>query len=192
MEISSYSQTDSLSFPLPLYHSVRIGEAAAKDGSRFFLYAGLTKERVAELKRLSFNETDAELQHYTSDRARFGTGSYEEWYAKGRTPFALVAAETDELAALVLLGQKLIDSRPDKNYHTISYRCYPHFRGRGLMKKFAVYAIEVYTKRMPEIKLWARILTENAASQGLAKHLGFAIDEALSDRKNHQLIMIRQ
>jgi len=37
MKISSYAQTDSLSFPLPLYQSVLIGEAVAKDGSRFFM-----------------------------------------------------------------------------------------------------------------------------------------------------------
>lgn len=192
MEISSYSQTDSLSFPLPLYHSIRIGEAMAKDGSRFFLEIGLTRERVAELKRLSLDETDTELQHSTSDRARFGTGSYEAWYAKCRTPFALVAVETGELAALVWFGPKSVGSLPEKNKHTISYRSYPHFRGKGLMKKFAAYAREVYMKKNPKITLWAGIKTGNAASETLAKGLGFLVDEKLRDRKNNRLILIRQ
>jgi len=209
MEITSYNTTESLSLPLPLYQSVKIGEATGKDGTRFFIFAGLDKKLSADLKTLSLDESDVELQKNTSDRERFGLGSYESWYAKDRVPFALVNAETDELAAIAWFGPKALGRKsqkhlsekekqenenliPNENWHTISYRCYPHFRGKGLMKGFVGFAMNLYIKRNPGIKIWAGINSENMASDALASGLGFKVDEEASDREKHWLVMIKE
>lgn len=208
MEVVPYRQTDSLHFPLPLYHSVCIGEATRNGVGRFFIFAGLDQERVAELKALSLDEGDTELQKNTADRIRFGTNSYEDWYAKERTPFMLVDNKTKALSALAWFGPKplgqksgryapsqssagKIPLRSVENWHTISYRCYPHFRGKGLMKSFVTFVMKIYTQHMPRVRIWAGINTENAASEKLAKDLGFTPMEEISDRKNKWLVMIK-
>lgn len=206
MEIKPYT-SESLSFPLPLYNSVRIGEATGKDGVRFFIYAGLSKALASELKTLSLDLNDAALQDNTSDRERFGIGSYETWYMKNRTPFALVDAETGSLAAFAWFGPKALGIKSQKNlknkkaettapnkenWHTVSYRCYPRFRGKGLMKGFVGFAMDIYMKKFPNIKIWAGIKTENMASDALASSLGFKPDEKASDPDTHWLVMVKE
>jgi len=209
MEITPNNPTESLSFPLSLYKSVKIGEATGKDGARFFIFVGLDKKLAGELKKLSLDESDVELQKNTSDRERFGAGSYEAWYAKDRVPFALTSAKTGELAAIAWFGPKALGRKsqkhlsekekqenenliPNENWHTISYRCYPHFRGKGLMKGFVGFAMNLYIKHNPGIKIWAGINSENMASDALATGLGFQVDEDASDRAAHWLVMIKQ
>lgn|SRR3989338_3644229 len=209
MEVNPSHTTESLSFPLPMYSSVCIGEATSKEGIRFFIFAGLNAELAAELKTLSLDPNDTALQDNTSDRERFGIGSYETWYAKDRTPFALVDAETNSLAALTWFGPKPLGEKPQKspppksvgkstehlkeNWHTISYRCYPRFRGKGLMKGFVGFVMDMYMKNFPKIKLWAGVKPENMASAGaLALSLGFQLSEKASDKNAGWLVMVKE
>ena len=193
MKINSYHRTDSLSFPLPLHHSICIGEAIWNEEGRFFIFAGLDERLVTELKRLSQDTRDTELRKHTSDRARFGKGAYEEWYAKGRTPFALIEQKTGALAALAWLGPKAMpagSAPPLPNQQTLAYRCYPKFRGRGLMKDFVNFVITTYLASVPNATLWTEVNTENTASSALAEKLGFkTIKTKETERK--KIIMIR-
>ena len=92
--------------PIPIYTSARIGSMRSRDGETFTMYAGLEIDQVAQLRAYSLDETDEEIQKNTSDRQRFGEGSYEKWYAKGRVPFALVHDATGTLAAITWFGPK--------------------------------------------------------------------------------------
>lgn len=207
MEISSILQ--SFALPLPLYNSVRIGEALSKDGDQFSIHAGLNREHAKRLKELSLDENDSDLQKNTSDRERFGEGSYEEWYAKSRTPFALVHTATNDLAGIAWFGPKPLGRKSLKhltdeelaldeksldagNWHTISYRCYPNFRGKGLMKAFVGFSMDLYVRSIPDVRLWAGINTENTASDALALSLGFRPLEEISDRQANWLVMVKE
>src|SRR3989338_91054 len=208
MEITPLKSNLSPSFPLPIYQSIKIGEAINEEGGRFFIVAGLGKEKAKELKTLSSDILDIELQNFTSDRERFVQGSYETWYAKDRTPFALIDTKNNALAAIVWFGPKPLGEKSEnpseedahQNYtldkkekwHTISYRCYPLYRGKHLMKDFAKYVMTIYLNSRGGIKLWAAIKTDNVKNGGLASSLGFKIHEKLTDLKNHRLVMIRE
>lgn len=191
MEIKPYSLSESLTFPLPLYESMPIADAVGKDGDHFVIYAGLDKHMVAQLKHYSLSEEDPDLHENTSDRKRFGEGSYEEWYEKGRTPFALMHEETDSLIALVWFGPKPVGAKSLKylsdkererektlatqagDWHTISYRSYNPFRGKGYMKVFVQFVIDTYLSAFPKAKLWSIFNTKNIASMKLAEKIGF-------------------
>lgn len=173
---------------LGLYESRELGTAENENG-RFKIVEGLTKELVEQLKERSLDLSDVELKK-TSDYERFGIGSYEEWRGiKERTMFALVT-DTGTLAAIAWLGPKPLarksmkhlpkeEARRDERsldsgaWHTIVYRSYAPFRGKGLMKDFVRFVMEKYQSRYPGSKLWAGIFTDNPASIGLSKALGF-------------------
>lgn len=208
MEITS-KENIKLKFPLPIYDTVLIGNAVADDGESFSMFVGLDKDMVAQLRNLSVDESDTELQKNTSDFKRFGVGFYKDWYRNKRTPFVLVKDDTKELAAIVWFGPKPLGRKSLKhlsekellvnestldteNWYTISYRCYPHFRGKGLTKKFVIFATDIYTKNTSHIKLWAGINDENAASVTLAESLGLKVVEELSDRAEHFLVMTKE
>ena len=199
----------SYTLPLPIFTTVCLGTLSGKTGEVFTLYAGLSQKMVLDLKQKSLDESDVEIQKNTSDRERFGLGSYEQWYAKDRTPYALVHEATGALAALVWFGPKPLGRKSLKhlspeermedersmgsdNWHTIVYRAYPPFRGQGIMKKFAMTCIDEYRTHFRDAKLWAGIHSENPASEGLATALGFTVDEGLSDRTTHHLVMTRE
>ncbi|HEY9584951.1 MAG TPA: GNAT family N-acetyltransferase [Candidatus Paceibacterota bacterium] len=209
MEVTPNNQAEPLAFPLPLFKSVRIGEALGKDGSRFFIFAGLDEKMAEELKTLSLDESDTDLQQNTSDQKRFGEGEYKNWYEKNRTPFALIHATTNDLAAIAWFGPKALGQKSEKYltekektavknspaetaWHTISYRCYPRFRGKGLMKGFVRFVMNLYIKKNPNIKLWAGLDAKNVASGGLAAALGFKPDEQHSDPDKHWLVMVKE
>ena len=189
MEISTNSATFPPQLPLPLYSAVRVGEASSGGGEIFSLYIGLDKNVVAKLKKLSLDPTDIELDANTSDRKRFGEGSYEDWYAKKRVPFALVHEKTGALAALAWYGPKPLGRKSLKHlsdteralegaqkedvWHTIVFRSYPPFRGKGLMRDFILTTMDIYRHYFPEAKLWAGIQDINPASIALAERLGF-------------------
>ena len=97
---------EKIQLPLPIYSSFPVGLVNAKDGEEFSVIVGLDKDLVAQLKEKSLDESDVEIQSHTSDRKRFGEGSYEEWYAKERTPFSLVEKKTGALAGLAWFGPK--------------------------------------------------------------------------------------
>ncbi len=211
MEIKSKLSPRLPKLPLSIYKSIKIGEAVSKDGENFSIFIGLDKKIVSQLKTLSLDKKDEELQKNTGDRKRFGEGSYSDWYKKNRIPFILVHTSTAALAVLVWFGPKMLGKKSIKyqkskeltkeeielpkdkieNWHTISYRAYPNFRGKGLTKKFATSVIEIYMKKFPNIKLWSGIDARNAASRKLAESLGFKILEKLSDRKENWLVMVK-
>lgn len=194
--------------PFPLYETVEIANATGDDQKTFHITMGLNKELVAQLRAYSMNPADKELT-ITSDRERFGEGSYETWYAKGRTPFALVDDASEALAAIVWFGPKPLGRKPLKllskkerqederlldagDWHTIVFRSYPPFRGKGLMKDLIRFTIMRYKEIYPEAKLWASIDARNAASMTLAVKLGFTKQETqVDDAENGRIIMIQ-
>ncbi len=180
----------NLTFPLPLpiYNSIPVGEAVSRDGEHFSIFIGLDEKMVEKLKALSSDESDTELQENTSDQKRFALGSYADWYEKSRTPFALIHTETSSLAALVWLGPKPLEKMPG-DWHTVGWRSYPDFRGKGLMKTFAQFAMDVYQKNVPGIKIWIVTKKGNTGSAKLATSLGFQVLEEASDKKS--LIMVK-
>lgn len=180
--------------PLPLYESVELGSAESADGAQFTVKEGLDAELIKQLRERALDLSDTELQK-TSDYERFGKGAYEDWYAsKERTMFALVEKETGALAALAWFGPKPLGRKSMKHlseeerkeneremdsgsWHTVVYRSYAPYRGKGLMKDFIRFCTEEYGKRHPGMKLWAGIFAANPASMGLATALGFKVSE---------------
>jgi RimJ/RimL family protein N-acetyltransferase len=185
------------------FDAVEIGQAEQK-GELFSITLGLDAGSVAELRKLSLDTSDPALQENTSDLKRFGTGSYEEWYAKKRFPFALVHKKTGALAAFVWFGPKELGRKSMKHlsaeelaqekeaatgdWHTIAFRSYPPFRGTGIMKEFVRTATDVYLKYFPEAKLWTSNNRANTASVGLSEKLGYKIDESLSDKETVTMV----
>lgn len=187
-----------------MYDRAVIGSLTSRDGEAFDIVFGLDKVLVEQLVKYSLNTSDVELQKHTSDHQRFGNGSYEEWFGKGRTPYALVSAG-NELAALAWFGPKPIGrkslrylseaelkeeySQPTGDAHTVVYRSYGQFRGKGLMTRFMQFAIQDYKARYPEAKLWAGVSSHNEASVALANKLGFIYSEEYSDPENNWAAM---
>lgn len=204
-DIQALEAAKSVSLPLPIYESVNIGTMHSRDGEEFTICAGLSRDVVDQLRRLSLDERDEEIQKNTSDRERFGTGSYEKWYGKDRTPFCLLGP-SGTLAALVWYGPKQLGRKSLKHltqeerlqdertlshddWHTIVYRAYNPYRGKGLMKSFTKFTMDVYRRVYPRAKLWAGIHAENPASLGLAEALGFRVDETRSDKETHHYVL---
>lgn len=196
-----------MQLPLPLYDSVPLGTVTDRTGERFTLVAGLSRELVGQLVERSLDTSDVEIQQNTSDRERFGTGSYEAWYGKGRVPFALVHDATGKLAALAWygpkpLGRKSLKHLPPEervqderamdadNWHTVVYRSYPPYRGQGVMKGFVRETMRLYREAYPQARFWAGIHSENPASIGLATALGFVIDPECSNLAEHHTVMV--
>ena len=193
--------------PLSLFESRIIGTMKSEDGETFSITIGLNQEIVNQLKERSLDTTDEDLQKNTSDYQRFGTGSYEEWYAKDRTPFALVN-QKGSLAALAWFGPKPLgrkslrhlsdvelkkENEQEKGvWHTIVYRSYAPYRGKKLMVPFMRFAIGEYKKQYPEAKLWAGVSTDNVGSLALAQRLGFKVDPASVDHASHWCALIEE
>lgn len=189
MKIIHKDNIKNFSLPLPVFTSVHIADAIGKDGAEFSIFIGMEKKYVEQLRLLSLDEQDTDLQTNTRDRVRFGEGSYEEWYEKNRTPFILIHKQSDALAALVWFGPEELVVNED-NWHTVAWRSYPIFRGKGLMKNFIQFAMDIYIKKVPDIKIWAVLKRENVGSAKLAANLGFYLSEEYSD--DIVLVMIRK
>lgn len=193
--------SEHLALPPGIYDAFQVGTLQSRDGDEFNIYAGLDHYMIEQLKERSLDASDTDIQRHTSDRQRFGEGSYEKWYGKKRTPFTLVHARTNALAGLVWFGPKplgrkslryLSDSeradehaQEDGGWHTIVYRSYAPFRGAGLMTAFTRFAINMYRRAYPGAKLWAGISDENLASRALITKLGFERDAGSSDEAAH-------
>ncbi len=192
--------------PIPIYTAVRMGTMRSRDGDLFEIKVGLDDSLVIQLKEKSLDVTDVEIQNNTSDRERFGEGSYQEWYEKGRVPFALIDA-AGNLAALAWFGPKPLGRKSLKHltaveraqderqldagdWHTIVYRAYNPYRGKGLMKAFVKFAMDSYRAAYPHSKIWAGIYAENPASRGLVERLGFKECADLSDASSHETVMV--
>jgi len=203
MKIIPKENLPDFSLPLPIYSAIRVADAIAQDGEEFDVYVGLEKKYIEQLKKLSLDKNDVDLQNHTGDRARFGEGSYEVWYERGRTPFCLINKRSDTLASLVWfgpkpLGEKSIKFRKDREYekqniwHTISCRSYPPFRGKRNMGGFVKFAIDIYKKHFPNIMLWAGTDDRNIAMVKLVKEIGFEVDQENSDLPEHWLVTVKK
>lgn len=203
MEITPKENIKSLKFPLPIYSIIHIADAVSRDGKEFSIVVGLDKDMIAQLKELSLDDNDVDLQKNTGDKKRFGEGSYEDWYKKGRIPFILVHKNTNALAALIWFGAKPLGKKSikfgegseivnkEKDWHTLALRSYPPYRGKGLMKDFAKFTIDFYEKKFPNAKLWEGMDSRNNAIIKLNTELGFTTNEASSDRESNWLIMVK-
>jgi len=189
--------------PLPIYRSIRIADAIGRDGEEFGIFVGLNGKCVEQLKKFSLDDLDVDLQNNTGDKKRFGEGLYEDWYTKSRTPFCLVHKQTDALAALVWFGPKSIGKKSIKfgeeekdeiqnSWHTISCRSYIPFRGKGIMKNFTEFVMDVYKKQFSNINFWAGMDDRNKAVLKLFLELDFGIDEENSDLNSNWLIMTKK
>lgn len=193
--------------PPPIFTSEIIAEATAKGGALFRITLGLNEDGVQQIRQYALDESDEALA-MTSDRKRFGEGSYETWYQKNRTPFALIHAHTGKVAAFAWFGPKPLGKKSMKylsqeeqhedtvkanseNWHTISYRSYGAFRGTGLMTPFVTYVTDFYTNAMEGAKIWAIINADNPASAALAQKIGFkSVGEENSDPEF--LVMVKE
>ncbi|MFA6520539.1 MAG: hypothetical protein WCT44_02960 [Candidatus Paceibacterota bacterium] len=202
MKIIPRDNLPTFSLPLPIFSSIHIADAICQRGEEYDVFVGLGKEYVEQLKQLSLDESDVDLQNSTGDRNRFGVGSYEDWYKKGRTPFCLVHKQTDALAAVIWIGPKPLGIKSQKfgkdekyktqnEWHTISWRSYPVFRGRGMMKNFTKFVMDTYRMKFPNMKLWAGMDDRNTAMFKLSSELGFEADESSSDLANNWLVMVK-
>ncbi len=188
----------------PIFERATIGEINARDNEAFDVVIGLDRSLVEQLVAYSTDEADMDLRAHTSDSHRFGKGSYEEWFSKGRTPYAAVSGN-GVLAALAWFGPKPIGrkslrylseaelkeeySQARGDAHTVVYRSYGAYRGRGLMTKFMQFVIQDYKARHPDAKLWAGVSSHNEASVALSKKLGFVYSEEYSDPDNNWAAM---
>ncbi|MDP9249680.1 MAG: hypothetical protein M3M85_04210 [bacterium] len=208
MKINPREKAESYSLPLPIYQSFHIADAFNKQGEEFGILVGLDKKYVEELRALSADETDTDLQNFTSDRKRFVEGTYEHWYQKNRSLYALIHKQSDNLAALVWFGPKPLGKKSMKfenaseeessdagnsqsEWHTISFRAYSNHRGTGMMKRFTEFAMAEYKKQFPNVKFWAGTDDRNDGSVGLLQSLGYHIDSECSDLVEHWLIMVK-
>src|SRR3989344_4074935 len=108
MKIIPRDNLPDFSLPLPIFTSVHIADAISSDGDEFDVLVGLDKKYADQLRELSEDESDVDLQNFTGDRRRFVEKTYEHWYKKVRTPFALIHKQTDSLAAIIWFGPKPI------------------------------------------------------------------------------------
>lgn len=166
-----------MNLPLPIYESHKVGEQG-----EFDIFAGLDEKLIDQLKKYSLDEGDVDLQKNTSDNERFGTGSYENWYKKDRTPFVLVQRTTGRMAALAWLGPE--PAHEGCKCHTVAWRSYEPFRGKGIMKPFTKFVLDFYSQNRPNTNFWAKLKRENTGSLHLAEYLGFVVDEKLSDEES--------
>jgi len=193
--------------PLPLYESRPIGTLADKAGKSFTVVMGLDQGLVAQLKERSLDLADTDLQENSSDYKRFGEGSYETWYAKQRTPFALVDPDIGALAAIAWMGPKPFGRDSAKHlspeeqgqdertlnlnagrWHTISFRSYPGYRGTGFMKAFARMTIDEYKKWYPDAKIWTITDKRNIGSVKLSEAFGL-VAQPQTDPSSERLVM---
>jgi RimJ/RimL family protein N-acetyltransferase len=188
---------ERFSLPLPIFDMLKIATLTSRDGESFSIWIGADQNIAAQLREKSLDTSDVDLQQNTSDYARFGEGSYEEWYSKNRTPFALVHDATKQLAAFAWFGPKplgrkslkyLSDEERAKElqqkedvWHTLVYRSYVPFRGKGIMGEFVRFTMEKYKEHYPNAKFWAGMSASNSGSIGLATKLGFMRRDDLYD-----------
>lgn len=164
--------------PLPLYKRVFIGTLVMPDSTRLSIYLGADEDTAHQLREQALS-ADEELLTNTHDRARFGEGSYEDWYAKGRSPFSLVD-DVGNLAAFIWFGAEMPPKECAQGvesvlWDTVAFRSYPPYRGRGMMTPLACFVIETYERLMPGHHLWLAARTENIPALGLYGKLGFQV-----------------
>jgi hypothetical protein len=197
-------QSDPFSLPLPLFGMIKIGTLLSRENEEFSIWIGADEDTVAKLKAKSMDESDVEIQNNTSDRARFGADAYREWYSKDRTPFTLLASD-GSLAAFAWFGPKPLGRKSLKYlseedrakegeqredvWHTLVYRSYMPYRGKGLMTDFVRFATDIYIKQYPKAKFWVGMSADNAGSAALATKLGYKRRDDLFDAEKNWVAM---
>ena len=200
-----FVKTDALpSLPLPLYRVQNIAYGVIEPFGECSIVVGLDRELVSQLIERSQDIGDDALAH-TSDSKRFmNLDTYESWYKKTRTPFALIQRSTDTLMALTWIGPKPLGMKPpkllseetelhsvdnqDTTWDTLTFRSYPPYRGNGFMTSFVEYILTEYRNENPTRKIWVGISQSNVASIGLARKLGFITEEE-RERDSDRIIM---
>ncbi|KND47304.1 MAG: hypothetical protein AB199_02655 [Parcubacteria bacterium C7867-004] len=181
------------SLPLDLYEEKPIGTMNMPDGRKLHAVLGLSKTHAEKLKERSLDEQDQDLQRNTSDRERFGLGSYEDWYAKGRYPFALID-ENDNLAALVWLGHvpnPLPSDVGSSLWDTIAFRAYPPYRGQGIMSPFSRFVLRTYEVMAPGRSIWLATDQSNESGIALYTKLGF-VDRGHAERESRRILVLER
>lgn len=187
--------SDSLDFvfPLPLGEAHQSATLTTDDNEIFLLYAGLVPHMIQMLTEKSCDRTDEELLHNTQDYARFCEGSYAEWYAKERYPFALLSEEGD-LAGVIWFGPKelprvadVLSLQTETEWDTFAIRTYIPFRGKRLARPFASTALEIYLTLRPGRKIWLETDRENTGAQALYSKLHF---REIGYTDTHRLVMV--
>ena len=173
----------AVELPLSLHDSVALGELHLPDGTMLTAHLGLTEDMARALKERSLDEADEEIQNNTSDRRRFGEGSYEEWFARERYPFVLTDS-AGKLTSLIWFGPEPLPSdgeelstvQPQQDaseWDTMGFRSYMPYRGKGIMTPFSRFVIETYLRIRPQRCLWLATGVENGAGIRLYEKLGF-------------------
>jgi RimJ/RimL family protein N-acetyltransferase len=197
VQVYPLSIVASARFPLPLYTSIPVGRIVSDDGEQFSLVAGLTAQQVAELRTKSLDESDELLQKNTSDKTRFGgENSYDEWYAKGRLPIAMIDSN-GSLAALAWYGPQALpdDSEfeiPDRSgeWDTAGYRSYGEYRGKGLMTPFIEFTLQMHQQLFPKQRIWIETNEDNIAGRKVFGRSGFK--EYGKRPSNGRILMIKE
>lgn len=191
LEIIENKGVRRLSLPLLMYTSITLTTVrSTNDGDEFEIAAGLKKSSADEVRKHALDESDTELQKNTGDRKRFGENSYENWYLKDRTPFGLIHKKTGVLAAFIWFGPEPLGQEPGE-WHTIGYRSYNPFRGKGLMKDFSKFSMKIYSASRPGVHYWAAINQDNKASIALASSLDLTVSEENSNSETGSIVMIK-
>jgi hypothetical protein len=192
-EVQRLPAAEELRLPLPLFTSIELGTLEGKDGTNFSIVAGLDEAAVSELKQKSLDTSDVDLQNNTADYKRFGTGKYEDWFAKIRTPFAALDANK-QLAAIIWFGADEPPALtngyefPKKHWDTIAFRSYAPYRGAGIMSPMSRFVVDMHAKAAPDRTLWLETNLDNEAGKHLFHKLGFA--DAGNSVRNGRLVMI--
>ncbi|MBI3577260.1 hypothetical protein HY086_04445 [Candidatus Gottesmanbacteria bacterium] len=152
---------------------------------------------VEQLVQFSTSESDAQLNHFTSDALRFGSrDAVDKWLKKGRTIYILTEPQGQILYGILWFGQELM---PKEQYteilntpeyvFTYAKRLYGTARGRGISYTFMKEAYRDFM-RLPQYKnqigkgFWLTTSADNDRVLAIDRKFGFrVVSKANSDNK---------
>lgn len=179
--------------PPPIFSSTFVAWLACPGLDRLSVQYGLDTHAVSKLRDKSLNRDDVELANNTSDKRRFGDGSYERWYAKSRYPFVLTDQD-HELAGLIWFGPEPVPNGVQldqgalvQEWDTIAFRSYPPYRGKGIMTAFSLMLLKLHKTMRPGRGLWLETRPHNKAGIALYRKLGFS---AVGEDAQKNIVMV--